>query len=88
MKVIFKCRRCRLILLNYPEVSLISVHGQKVDLKGNSNSAKIEFVENFSKQDKSPCSSAEQDVIYINEINIPQWITDCIDKVGKFGQLN
>lgn len=83
MKVIFKCRMCRQIVLNYPEISLISVHGQKLDLKVNSNSAKIEFVENLS-QDKSPspCSSVEQDVIYINEINIPQWITECIDKVN------
>lgn len=82
MKVIFKCRKCRKIVLNYPEISLISVHGQKVDLKENSNSAKIEFVENLSQQDKPPCSSVEQDVIYINELIIPQWITDCIDKVN------
>lgn len=84
MKVIFKCRKCRKIVLNYPEISLISVHGQKVDLKENSNSAKIEFVENLSHQDKPPCSSLEQDVIYINELIIPQWITDCIDKVNMY----
>lgn len=81
MKVVFKCRRCRFLLLNYPEISLISVHGQQLELKEHSNSAKIEFIENVSIEGSIPCSSFEQDVFYINEINIPQWITDCIDKV-------
>lgn len=81
MKVVFRCRKCRFCLLIYPDNYLLSAHGKLMNLKNSSNSSKIEFDDLTPKLVQSSCASFCQDVFYIQEVNIPQWITDCINRV-------
>uniref|UniRef100_A0A1B6KFU7 Uncharacterized protein n=1 Tax=Graphocephala atropunctata TaxID=36148 RepID=A0A1B6KFU7_9HEMI len=78
MTVVFKCKKCRTILLNYPEITLLSAHGWEMVLKQSASVSKIEFID--TKSEGTRCSSFDQDVFYISEVNMPQWITYCIDK--------
>lgn len=84
-RVVFRCRKCRFSLLIYPDNSLLSAHGNLVNLKDNSNSCKIEFNDLTPEQVQLKCASFSQDVFYIQEVNIPQWMTSCINRVCKLG---
>ncbi|XP_054259175.1 E3 ubiquitin-protein ligase RNF180-like [Macrosteles quadrilineatus] len=85
MNVIFKCRKCRTPLIDYPSYSLVNAHGHLIQLALNNNSPKIDFIDTTEQSgncedSRNQCSSLKQDVFYIDDVNVPEWITLCIDE--------
>ncbi|XP_065207562.1 E3 ubiquitin-protein ligase RNF180-like [Planococcus citri] len=61
-----KCRKCRNVLINQADTSILDVHGKIIDKVDNSLSY--------------DCSGKLSDVWYLQETELPEWIIEMINE--------
>lgn len=65
--VTVKCRKCRFLLFTYPEVDLLSAHGESYCNVG------VEYIK---------CETIQEDnVWFLGERGMPEWVTWLVNEV-------
>lgn len=73
MNITIKCRKCRTDLINQPTSTILNIHGEIMN-----------FYDKKCLRNSTCKSNVKDDVFYIGETEMPEWIINSINEVNFY----